>query len=248
MFAIALPSGQPIKVGDPVSADQQMVLSPSCANGLVYSPSRGSGLLISGLPSASRAQAITMSASGPLAGAAVSDSGAILFAVAKSDGTTSLEILSAAGAPQTLSASLQKVGGMAFLPGADSAVIADSAASTVYLGRQLSSGPSFTAIGASAQGVSNPRAVAASADGHFAFVANGAGNTLLRIDLNSNAAPIPIACSCSPTELIPLAGNAGFQITDPAAGVIFALNGDEQTPRTVFIPTDKAGVATGGAQ
>jgi hypothetical protein len=48
--------------------------------------------------------------------------------------------------------------------------------------------------------------------------------------------------------LIPLAGNAGFQITDPAAGVIFALNGDEQTPRTVFIPTDKAGAATGGAQ
>jgi DNA-binding beta-propeller fold protein YncE len=166
----------------------------------------------------------------------------------KSDGTTSLEILPATGAAQTLSTSLQKVGGMAFLPGADSAIIADSPANTVYLGKQLSSAPSFTAIATAAQGVSSPRAVAASADGHFAFVANGVGNTLLRIDLNANAAPLPIACSCSPTELIPLAGNAGFQLTDPAAGVIYALNGDGQTPRTVFIPTDKVSAATGGAQ
>lgn len=248
VFAIALPSGQPIKVGNPVAGDQQMVLSPTCANGLVYSPSHGSGLLISGLPSSSRVQAITMSASGVLAGAVISDSGAILFAVQEFDGTTALEILSAAGAPKTLSTSLQKVGGMAFLPGVDSAVIADSAANTLYLGKQLSSGASLTPIAACAQGVSNPRAVAASTDGHFAFVANGAGNTLLRIDLNSKAAPLPIPCSCSPTELIPLAGNAGFQITDPAAGEIFALNGDGQTPRTVFIPTDKGSAATGGAQ
>jgi hypothetical protein len=247
-FAIALPSGQPTKVGDPVAGDEQMVLSPTCSNGLVYSPSRGSGLLISGLPSSPRAQAITMSASGTLGGAAISDSGAILFAAVKSDGTTSLEILPATGAAQTLSTSLQKVGGMAFLPGADSAIIADSPANTVYLGKQLSSAPSFTAIATAAQGVSSPRAVAASADGHFAFVANGVGNTLLRIDLNANAAPLPIACSCSPTELIPLAGNAGFQLTDPAAGVIYALNGDGQTPRTVFIPTDKVSAATGGAQ
>jgi hypothetical protein len=248
VFAIALPSGQPAKVGDPVAGDQQIVLSPTCANGLVYSPSRGSGLLISGLPSSSRVQAITMSASGPVAGAAISDSGAILFAVAKSDGTTSLEILSSTGAAQTLSTSLQKVGGIAFLPGSDSAIIADSVANAVYLGKQLSSEPSFTAIAASDQGVSNPRAVAASVDGHFAFVANGAGNTLLRIDLSSNAAPVPIPCRCSPTELIPLVGNAGFQVTDPAAGVIYALNGDGHTPRTVFIPTDKVGTATGGAQ
>ena len=247
IIAIVLPSGQAAKVGDAVAADQQIALSPTCSDGLVYSPSRGSGLLISGLPSSSRAQTLTMSAPGSLNGAAVSDSGAILLAVTKSDGTTLLKILSPTGVAETLSTSLQKVGGIAFLPGTDSAIVADSAANTVYLGKQLSSGPSFTTIAAAAQGVLNPRAVAASADGHFAFVANGAGNSLLRVDLTSNAAPLPIACRCSPTELIPLDGNS-FQITDPAAGVIFALNGGGQIPRTVFIPTDKVSAATGGAQ
>ena len=248
VFSISLPSAEPTKLGDAVAPDQQLTLSPSCGNGLVYSPSRGSGLLISGLPSSPRVQSIALSASGPVVSAAISDSGAILLAALKSDGTASLAILSATGAPQVLSSPLQKIGGMAFLPGADSAIIADSAANTVYFGKQLSSGPSFAAIAAATQGVSNPRVVASSADGHFAFVANGAGNNLLRIDLTTTAAPVPVACSCTPTELLPLAGNAGFQITDAKAGLIFALNGDGLMPRTVFIPTDRAGAAAGGAQ
>ena len=248
VYAIALPSGQPTKLSDAVAPDQQMTLSPSCANGLVYSPSRGSGLLISGLPSSPRAQSIALTSSGPVAGAAIGDSGAILVAAPKAGGTTSFAFVSATGAAQALSFTLQKVGGMAFLPGADSAIVADAAANMVYLGRQLSSGASFVAIAVSGQGVSNPRAVTTSADGHFAFVANGAANHLLRIDLASTAAPLPIACSCSATEFLPLAGNAGFQITDAAAGLIYALNGDGPTPRTVFIPTDKAVAAAGGAQ
>ena len=248
VFAIALPSGQATKLGDAVAPDQLFTLSPSCANGLVYSPARGSGLLISGLPSSPRVQSIALTASGPVAGAAISDSGAILIAAPGSGGTTSLQVISSTGAVQALPYSPQKIGGMAFLPNADSAIIADAAANMVYLGKQLSSGPSFTAIAASAQGVANPRAVASSADGHFAFIANGSGNDLLRIDLTSATTPSAIACNCSPTELIPLAGNAGFQITDASVGLIFALSGDQQTPHTVFIPTDKIGAAAGGAQ
>lgn len=248
VFAIGLPSGQPTKLGDAVAPDQQLTFSPSCADGLVYSPTRGSGLLITGLPSSPRVQSIALTASGPVSSAAISDSGAILVAAPKSDGTTALEMLSATGAVQMLPNSVQKVGGMAFLPGSDSAIVADSATSTIYFGKQLSSGPTFAAIAGSAQGVSSPRAVASSADGHFAFVANGAGNNLLRIDLTAAAAVVPIPCGCAPTELLPLAGNAGFQITDAAAGTIFALNGDGQTPRTVFIPTDTLSAARGGAQ
>ena len=248
VFAMALPSGPQTKLGDAVASDQQLTLSPSCANGLVYSPSRGSGLLISGLPSSPRVQSIALSTSGPVSGAAISDSGAILVGALKADGTTSLEMVSANGAAQMLPYSVARIGGMAFLPGADSAILADAAINTIYFGKQLSSAPSFVPVAASAQGVSSPRAVASSADGHFAFIVNGAGNHLLRIDLNTAAAAVPIPCGCAPTELLPLAGNAGFQITDAAAGVIYALNGDGQTPRTVFIPTDKVSAATGGAQ
>jgi len=248
LFAISLPSGEPTKLGDAVASDQQLTLSPSCGNGLVYSPSRGSGLLISGLPSSPRVQSIALRTSGPVGRAAIGDSGAILVAAPKSDGTASLEVLSSTGVAQVLSLPVQKIGAMAFVPGADSAIIADSAANTVYFGKQLSSGPSFASIADSAQGVLSPRAVASSTDGHFGFVANGAGNNLLRIDLTTSAPPFPIACGCSPTEFLPLAGNAGFQVTDAAAGVIFALNGEGPSPRTVFIPTDKISAAAGGAQ
>ncbi len=248
IFAIALPFGEPTKLGDAVAPDQRMTLSPGCTNGLIYSPSRGSALLISDLPSSPRVQSLTLGASGPVTEGVIGDSGAILLARPNTGGTTSLHVLATTGAEQTLSFPVQKIGGMALVPGADSVIVADSGANTIYLGKQLSSAPSFRAIASAGQGVSNPDAVATSADGHYAFVANGSGNKLLRVDLSSSSVPLAIPCSCSPTELIPLAGNAGFQITDAAAGLIYALNGDGQTPRTVFIPTDKAGAGTGGAQ
>jgi hypothetical protein len=246
IFFVALPSGQPTKLAESLAKDQRMVFSPTCANALVSSPSTGSVILLSGLPSSPQVQSLALAGAG-IAAAAISDMGAILIATTKSDGSTALQIASASAAPATI-ASLLKAGGIAFLPGTDIAILADSAANTITLARQLATSPSFTPLAAAAQGVVSPRAVASSADGHFAFVVNGAGNTLLRIDLTSTAAPLPIACNCSPTELLALNGNASFQITDPAAGTIFALNGDAPTPRTQFIPTDSVNAAKGGAQ
>lgn len=257
LFVITLPSGLRTNLNGPVASDQQIVLSPNCSNGLVYSPSRGSGVLIGGLPSQAHLQSIGLGSQGSIAAAAVSDSGAILIArpiPGGADGTVSLEFLAAGGAVESLpSPSGQaggfRIGGMAFLPGADTAVIADATASVVYLARQLGPDPSFTAIATSLQGVSSPRAASVSRDGRFAFIANGAKKTLLRIDLTSTSAPLPIECSCTPTELIPLTGDASFEVTDPAAGVIFALNGDGPAPRTLFIPTDAVPApAAGGAQ
>jgi DNA-binding beta-propeller fold protein YncE len=113
---------------------------------------------------------------------------------------------------------------------------------------QLSSKPVITQIAGAAQGVLSPRAAAISADGQFAFIANGKGGAVLRFNLGGPPALKAIKCACSPTELIPLFGNATFQITDPAAGTIYALEGDTKEMRTVFIPTDKAGTAAGGGQ
>jgi hypothetical protein len=112
----------------------------------------------------------------------------------------------------------------------------------------LSASSSFTQIASSAEGVSKPLAVAGSADGRYVFVANGSGGSILRLDLSRTSAPVIIACTCTASELLPLAGNAIFQLTDPAAGTIYALEGDVKAPRTVFIPTDKIGAASGGAQ
>lgn len=244
---ISLPAGQTSKLGNPLGKNTRILLSPSCSNAIAFATGSASGLLISGLPSTPLVQSINLGSSASIAGAAVSDSGSVLVAGVNSDGSANLQLLPQAGPSQSLK-QLQRFGAMTFIAGSDSAVIADVGANVVFLGTRLSANPAFTQIASSAQGVSNPVAAAASADGHFAFVANGSGTAVLRIDLSGASAPLPIQCSCTPSELIPLFGNAGFQLSDPAAGTIFAIDGDAKTPRALFIPTDKVATSAGGAQ
>jgi DNA-binding beta-propeller fold protein YncE len=179
--------------------------------------------------------------------AVVSDTGSLLVASKNGDGTVAVQLVPASGAAQTLE-TMQAYGAMAFAPSADTAVLADAGASAVLVASQLSSKPVLTHFAGAAQGASSPRAAAVSADGQFAFIANGTGGTVLRLNLAGPPALKAIKCACSPTELIPLFGNATFQITDPAAGTIYALEGDTKEPRTVFIPTDKVAAAAGGGQ
>lgn len=245
IYSIALPSGQPTRLSEPVSKDQRILLSPFCTHALVFSQSTGVALLVAGLPASPQIQSFRLPAG--VAGAAIGDTGTLLYGQNKPDGSISLQIISSATSPSAIG-SVQKLGGLAFVTDSDSAVIADSAANTISIGRQLSSAPTFTTLATATQGVTTPRAVAASADGHYAFVVNGAANTLLRIDLESHTGLVSVGCHCQATELLPLTGNASFQLTDPSAGTIFALQGDGASPRILFIPTDTVTAARGGVE
>jgi hypothetical protein len=252
VVVMSLPSGKLTQVAvqaAPASSEKQRILlSPSCSKALIYSPASRVGMLVSGLPSSPEAHSLNFATSGSILGAAVSDTGTTLFATLSSDGSTAVHLLTSAEvAPQTLKV-MQRYGAMAFMPGGDTALLADSATNVVTVATGLSESSSFTQLGSSAEGVNKPVAVAGSADGHYVFVANGAGGLVLRLDLSQTSAPATIACACTASELLPLAGNATFQLTDPAAGTIYALEGDAKAPRTVFIPTDKTGAANGGAQ
>ena len=137
---------------------------------------------------------------------------------------------------------------MTFLPGQDTAVLADLSAGTVTVVTQVSSSPGFVQAATAQSGVSQPLAVASSGDGRFIFVANGGGAPILRIDLSGASAPLKISCSCTPSELLPLAGRAIFQLNEASTGTVFALDGDAVSPRTIFIPTDKSTMPAAGAQ
>lgn len=246
LMVASLPSGQMTRLADPLAANQRIVLSAACSTAIVYAPGASRALLIGGLPSSPRVQAIDLPAQS-IADAVVSDTGSLLVANKNGDGTATVQLVLASGSAQTLK-TLLKYGAMAFAPSTDMAVLADAGANTVVVASQLSSKPAFAQIAGAAQGVLSPRAAAVSADGQFVFVVNGSGGTILRLNLAGSPQPAAIACVCSATELVPLFGNATFQITDPAAGTIFALEGDAKEPRTVFIPTDKVAMVAGGGQ
>jgi hypothetical protein len=245
---MSLPGTELSRVADPIAKNEHIQLSRSCSNALIYAPGSSSVELISGLPSSPLVQTISIPSSGLIAGAAVGDTGSILFACLHADGSAAVQLLTAPGNQFQALATMQRYGGITFLPGGTSAVLADSGANTVTIATLQSSGPVLTHLASVAEGVSKPLAIAPSADGHFLFVANGSGTSILRFDLTGASPPVSTACACTTSELIPLSGNAIFQLNDPVTGTIFALEGDARIPRTIFIPTDKVGALSGGAQ
>jgi len=244
---MSLPVGQQSQLVSPIAKNEHVLLSPKCSSALVYAPGSANATVVTGLPSSPQFQSLTIDSADSIVGAAVSDTGSLLLAGFNSDGTTTVQFLSASGAPLPLKR-LQKYGAMSFVAGSDTAVIADSGANAIFLARSLATNPTFTQLGSSTDGVSSPLAAASSGDGHYAFVANASGGTILRFDLTGASKPTSISCTCPVSELLPLFGNAVFQLNDPAAGTIFALEGDARTPRTIFIPTDKMGSSSGSAQ
>ena len=241
VFSVALPHGEPQEVSGSGIPKASIVFSPSCTASLIYVPGSSAALLMQGLLSTPTANAETLPVGN--SAAAVADSGSILVAVPAANGASSVQILaSGMGSFQPVSV-LGKFGGMAFLPGAETALLADASANTVVKASNLTGAISVTPLAAAADGVSQPMAVAISADGQLAAIANNNGAGVLRLDLSGKSAPVKTICHCSPTELVPLAGNFAFRLNEPGAGTVWAFDGNSALPRVLFIPTDQGATA-----
>jgi hypothetical protein len=238
VISVALPQGEPQEVSGTGIPKASIVFSPSCTTSLIFAPGGSAGLLVQGLLSNPTTTPVNFPTGN--SAAAVADSGSILIAVSAANGASSIQFLaSGMGSFQPVDA-LGKFGGMAFLPGADTALLADASANTVVEASHLSSTVSLTSLASAADGVSQPTAVAISADGYLAAIANSNGSSVLRLDLSGKSAPIKTICHCSPTELVPLAGNFAFRLNEPGSGTVWAFDGNGSLPRVVFIPTDQA--------
>ncbi|HEX4322355.1 MAG TPA: hypothetical protein VHZ52_15695 [Acidobacteriaceae bacterium] len=238
VYSVALPQGQPVEVSSNGIPKASIVFSPSCTTSLMYVPGGSTALLVQGLLSTPTATSVTFPAGNTAA--AVADSGSILVAVSTANGASSIQLLTS-GTNSLLPVSvLAKFGGMTFLPDVDAALLADASANTVVEASHLTSSISLTPLAAAADGVSQPMAVAVSADGQLAAIANNNGASVLRLDLSGKSAPMKTICHCSPTELEPLAGNFAFRLNEPGSGTVWAFDGNNTLPRVVFIPTDQA--------
>jgi hypothetical protein len=116
-------------------------------------------------------------------------------------------------------------------------LLSDSAANT--LARYHNGAATILATHAS--GLNQPFAVAASLDGHWAVAADRADTNLLRIDLTGAAAPAESACTCSPTQLSALSGNAVFALTVPGTAPGWMIEADQPVARMLFIPAARSG-------
>jgi hypothetical protein len=226
--SLALPSGSAQLVpGASFNGNAQIVFSPSGTDAILFSPGAASLLLITGLGTTPQAQTLAVPAG--LLSAAVSDTAQV--AAASGSGPITVALL--AGSHGALGA-LSGFGGLGFLPGGDDLLLADSATGLVTVIRHSSSAPAPQNFTSST--IQAPVGVAASLDGKWAVVANGADASVVRLDLSGATSPLRIACACQPALLVPLRGNAVFSLMPLDATPNWVVDASAATPRTVFIP------------
>ena len=229
LSTMALPAGTATPIaGVKVAAGSVIAFAPSGLNAIAYSTGASSVTLLTGLTSSVQMQ--TIAAPGALAGAAVSDTAQV--AAVTGSGPYSLNALTGGKGVLTAVASY---GGMNFLPGGSDLLAADASTGTVDLVRNSASAPALQTFSANA--IQTPVAVAGSADGHWAVVANGADASVVRLDLTGATTALKIACACQPAELAGFAGNAVFRLTAVSTGPVWMVDASAVTPQTLFIPT-----------
>lgn len=225
---LSSPASQPVTLAQGAPTKASIVFSPSGTRAAVFAAGASSALLVSGLPS--QPGVTPLHSTTAIQAMAIGDDGSVLIASPGSAGISVTQI-SSGGTRSTL-ASLAGFGGMALLPGSDDVLLADSARNTLVL---LHNGTSKT-LATQADGLSQPLAVAASADGLWAITANAADGTLVRVSLSGSATTTRALCACRPSELLPLAGNAVFELTQPGTSPSWLIDAGRKTPSVFFIP------------
>jgi hypothetical protein len=240
-----LPNGPLVPVTSQDIPKPQIVFSPTCDSALVYSSGYSSALLVQGLPAAPSVSNATLPASA--FGLAVGDSGSVLFGVPQTDGSVAIQLLTPRSSTLRFITVLSKLGGLAFLPGGNAALLADAGASNVMEASQLTGNLSLTQVGGPGDGIVQPIAIASSADGRAAAVVNQNQSTIVRIDLTGQTPAVQSVCRSSASELAPLPGNLVFRLNEAGSGTVWAYDGDAAIPRFAFIPTDQTTSAAQGA-
>jgi hypothetical protein len=231
---MTLPSQQPISIAANVAPSSQISFSPHGGYATILAPGASSLLLVTGIPQSPAVANI--SSTTQIQGAAVSDAGTLL--VAANGTTTGVTVTSTTAAgTRSMLATLAGFGGMNFVPASEDSLVADSSANT--LTRYHNGTPATLATGVN--GLKQPIAVAASQDGHWAVTADGADGFILRIDLTGATPPTQSSCTCSPTQLSALSGNAVFEMVAPGAAPGWMIQADSPTSRVLFIPAVRSG-------
>ena len=216
-------------------APDRMVVSPSgSAAAFYYYNGRGAGRIVvmNGFPAAPQVSArmTLLRVSAPTA-LAVADDGTVVLAGA---GHLVFAVTESAEIP--LTSSLGSVAALAFITGHDG-LIADGANDEIYLVRGAAGAGTVHLLAGPGQEIAGPVAVAASADGRTAFVANAKSNAVVILDLAGHAPQKSISCRCQLTGLDRLADGSLFRLNDVSKRPLWLLDASPtRAARVLFVP------------
>lgn len=225
---LSSPTFQPVVLAQGIPANSVIAFSPAGTQAALFVPGAASAMLLAGLPA--QPSLTVFHATSSISGMAIGDDGTLLVASQGSAGFSIVQV-SRGGTSSTV-ASVAGFGGMAFLPGTDDFLLADSVNNTLA---RMHNG-SLQILATKADGLNQPLAVAASADSQWTVVANQADGSLLRLSLTGATAPARTVCACSPSELTPLAGNAVFALTPPGTAPSWLIDAGRTVPGVFFVP------------
>lgn len=227
---LQLPNGNPEPLLSGIAQPLQFTFSRTGNYAIGYAAGLAQTLVVSGLPSSPLTS--SQSAGQGLQGATISDQGSVLLAQLNSTGGTNVKVAASGQAVLQLGG----FGGFSFLPGVDTAVIADSIANSLTLLKNVSTQPSTQTVSITASLLNKPFAVQTSADGRWAVVANSGDNSIVRVDLTNVTPAVKVTCPTPVTQLVPWSGNADFALTSPASGPVWMLSAAGTAPRVLFVP------------
>ena len=242
------PSSNVATLAAHVAPDSTIVFSPSGTCAVVASPSSLAAVIISGLPSKPQIATVAMPTGVSPAQMTLSDDGIMLIGLPHpGSGGVQIGFLSEMRG-YTAAGILQAWGGAAFLPGAtkDSAVVIDGATGQIDSISNLNgASPQISALSTGGS-ITKPVGISVSADGNWAFVADGSKPQVIRVSIaGSGSPPLPIACGCTPQQMVPLTADGIYSLTKDAPGQpAWLLDTRTSQPRTFFVPALPVSSAT----
>ena len=239
LYLATLPAGTPAQISaGPWSG---AAISASGGYAVVYSTSGPAPELISGLPQQPVFHKISVQQASILA-AAVSDTGTTLLATTSTTGIAIFAVPQSGAATQIMT--VGQLGGMAFVPKSDNAIVADARSGAVTLISGVSASPAPNPI--NDDKLSQPVGVDVSADGRWAVLANSSG-AVVRLDLSGQNVPATTTCNCTPTTVSTLSGSA-FRLTEAGSSIAWIVDAGSATPHILFVPALPNQKTAGGGQ
>lgn len=237
-------SGPLVQILPQVTAiPDSIVMSPTGMSAALYYSHSASVEILTGLPNVTQTPVHVDLSTLPSAPQvfAVSDDGSLVLAGVSenTDGSAArgeVFLCTSTAVPRSV-ATVQHASAIAFVGQSHNAVLADDVSNSVTLISDVANAATTAWVFSSEQ-FQAPDSVQVSPDGQ-SFLAGSSTSGIIAILNASGSNPVLVACGCAPAEFWQLTAPSVYQITEPANGLLWLLDGQSPNPRVFFVPVPR---------